>query len=279
MISCSTGRYMQLTEAGESAFNEGNYQNALESLELIISEVNGKGKKAEGKVYALAGKSAFELAQYNKALNYLENAQQSDYSDESVYLYLAKSYQQIDNLSKEIGALEIYLQKYPDGNEINTVRTRLFQTCSESENWELGMSLWPLLDDKTKEDISMLESYLIINDAQNKKDVCKTLANQILKRDDDNEMAMKWFGEYYYWKAENRYKAELDAYEKKKTRSQYAKLLEAFKTVTADFKKSLSYFAKLYQKYPDPEYAKYLGDIYARLNDKEKAKYYHSKAK
>jgi tetratricopeptide (TPR) repeat protein len=89
---------------------------------------------------------------------------------------------------------------------------------------------------------------------------------------------MKWFGEKYFWLAENRYQAEMEAYEKKRTNSQYAKLLEAFKIVTRDFKTSLGYFTRLYKLYPKPEYARYLGNIYTRLDDKEKAKYYYNKA-
>jgi len=54
--------------------------------------------------------------------------------------------------------------------------------------------------------------------------------------------------------------------------------LKAFKIVTVDFKQSLDYYSRLYNLYPKPEYAKYLGNIYARLNDEKNAKYYHDKA-
>lgn len=72
----------------------------------------------------------------------------------------------------------------------------------------------------------------------------------------------------YYWKAENRYQAEMKAYNENKTRKQYAELLKAFKIVTNDFKQSLEYYTKLYNLYPKPEYAKYLGNIIMINNEK-----------
>jgi Flp pilus assembly protein TadD len=90
---------------------------------------------------------------------------------------------------------------------------------------------------------------------------------------------LNWFAEKYYWKAEKNYQAQMEAYEKNRTRKQYAILLREFKLVSSDFREALNYFSKLYRLYPDPEYARYLGNIYARLNDGQKARYYHGKAR
>jgi hypothetical protein len=49
--------------------------------------------------------------------------------------------------------------------------------------------------------------------------------------------------------------------------------------VTAEFKLALTYFDKLYAVNPSPDYAKYIGDIYNRLDDKKKADYYYEKSK
>jgi hypothetical protein len=54
--------------------------------------------------------------------------------------------------------------------------------------------------------------------------------------------------------------------------------VKAFKIVTADFKESLKYYTKLYKLYPKPEYARYLANIYARLDDEKMAKYYRDLA-
>ena len=68
----------------------------------------------------------------------------------------------------------------------------------------------------------------------------------------------------------------MNTYNQNKTLRQYEILVEAFKKDTLDFKESLGYFTRLYEQYPNPDYAKYLGNIYVRLNDKQKARYYRS---
>jgi len=276
--TCSGGRYAQLARMGDQAYRNSDYVHAYEYAEQAITSMEKKGKSSAGNIYALAGKSAWELGNYDKSLEYLEQARRMDYSDENMYGCLSAGYRRIDNLSKEITALEFYVQTYPGGKDIGKMRARLFESCLESENFALADSLWPLLDASYKEDISLLGVYLQISLIRKNEPVCDTLARAILDRDPDNEEAMRWLGEKYFWLAENRYQAEMEAYEKRRTNSQYAKLLEAFKTVTRDFKTSLSYFSKLYKLYPDSEYAKYLGNIYTRLDDEEKAKYYYNKA-
>ena len=105
------------------------------------------------------------------------------------------------------------------------------------------------------------------------------LATKLLKLDANNIAALEKIGEKYFWKAENRYQIETKAYDKKKTRSQYAKLLKALDVVTADFKKSLKYYKKLYEIQPEKNHARFLGNIYARLDDREKSTYYKNRAR
>jgi tetratricopeptide (TPR) repeat protein len=200
LISSCTGsrQITEQTNMALDAYQTGNYTKALESAEQVIMNTVEKGKSAEGNIYAIAGKSTYQLGAYDKSRDYLISAREDGYSDEQMILFQADNYHRIDNLSKEITLLEEYIQKYPGGKYINSIRTRLFQTCLESENFELA--------------------------------------------------------------------------------KQYARLLKAFKIVTLDFKQSLDYYMRLYNLYPKPEYAKYLGNIYARLSDEKNAKYYHDKA-
>jgi len=279
IAGCSGGKHVQLTQNSESAYGTGNYTSSLEFSEQIINEREQKGKMAEGQVYAIAGKSSWELEQYNKSLTYLEKARQLGYSDEMMYVCLAGNYRRMDNLSKEITALETCLKDYPEGQQAAAMRVRLFISCEESENYELADVLWPLLETKHKEEAGILEVYLNISQARDNEALSDSLAGLILEKEANNETALRWFAEKYYYKAENRYQEEMDAYEKKRTNSQYNKLLEAFKTVTSDFKASLDYFKKLYQLNPDPQYATFLGNIYTRLDDEKTAKYYYDRAK
>ena len=278
LAGCSGGKYMEMTRSGEHAYLEGEYDKALETSEGIIAEVEGKGKKAAGNVYTLAGVSALELGDYGKSLKYLIKAESQAYSDENLYTGLARNYRHIDNLSKEITALDNYMSKYPEGKEIGAVRSRLFQTCQESENFELAREFWTEMDSLAREDVMNLETYLNLNRMQENNALCDSLASVILKKDPQNETAMRWFAESYFWRAENEYQYQMKAYKENRTHKQYAILLKAFKQVNDDFRRSRDHFLKLYRLYPDPRYADYLAKIYTRLEDEEKARYYRNKA-
>ncbi len=280
LISSCTGsrQITEQTNMALDAYQTGNYTKALESAEQVIMNTVEKGKSAEGNIYAIAGKSTYQLGAYDKSRDYLISAREDGYSDEQTIVFQADNYHRIDNLSKEITLLEEYIQKYPGGKYINSIRTRLFQTCLESENFELAQELWPLLDLQSRTETENLELYLTINQVLNNDQVCDSVAKLILDSNPEHESSLNWYAEKYYWKAENSYQAEMKAYEENKTRKQYARLLKAFKIVTLDFKQSLDYYMRLYNLYPKPEYAKYLGNIYARLSDEKNAKYYHDKA-
>jgi len=281
LISSCTGskQFAGQTKLALDAYQTGDYTESLEYAEEIIIKTGEKGKSADGQIYDIAGKSAYKLEAYDKSRDYLIAAREQGYSDEQTMLYQADNYHRIDNLSKEITLLEEYIQLYPGGKYINAIRTRLFKTCKESENFTLAQELWPLLDLQSRSETGNLEVYLAINKVLENDQVCDSVASLILDINPEHESSLNWHAEKYYWKAENSYQAELKAYEEKKTRKQYAKLLKTFKIVTVDFRQSLDYYTRLYNLYPNPEYAKYLGNIYARLSDEKNAKFYHDKAK
>ena len=154
LAACSGGRYIEATSTGDKTFREGDYRASLSTLEPVIDERESRGKSAPGPVYSLAGASAYELGEYGKSLEYLLRAREQEYSDERTYLYLARNYQRLDNLSKEISALEDYLSIYPEGPDTGSVRQRLFQTCLESENFDLAEELWDEMDAQSRDSLA-----------------------------------------------------------------------------------------------------------------------------
>ena len=280
LVGCTAGSYTSKTsQIAETAYLASDYKSALELWEEIILTCNNKGKKADGKIYCDAGKAALALEQNEKAISYFKEAQYTKYADAEMYAAMAKAYQNIDNLSKEIMALEDYVKKFPNGKEIKLMQKRLFETYVESENWDLGMELHNKFDDETRMDKNIIEGNLIINQGLKNDDVCDELSSLLLKNNPDNIVALEWEAKKYFYKAEKKYQKEMDIYEKHKTRKQYAKLLKALDVVNDNFTISLKYFKKLYKINPDSSYAKFLGNIYARFNDKEKAAYYRNMIK
>ena len=265
-------------DKAQLAYNQGNYETALALWKKTIAKYEKRDKGTRCTVYAKAGMAALKLGQEDEARELFEKAIYSASVSPKAYLELAKLYRKINNLSLEIDVLEKYVKKYPSEKEIIPMQERLFATYVKSENWEEALNLWKKLPATFTKNLTNKTAFLKVNIALNKKEVSNKLASDILKSDPKNITALDWEAKRYFWRAENRYQSELKAYNKNKTRSQYAELLRAFKVVTVDFKKSLGYFRKLYALQPTSENALFLGNTYARLNNKSKAKYYHNLA-
>ena len=231
-----------------------------------------------GEVYLGLGKAYFELGNTDEAIAMLDQARYSEYNDPEIYEYLASSYKRIDNLSKEIISLQAYVQEFPENEDIGQMRSWLFDTYVESENWQLGYELWPLLNDTTRKKEKYLNGYFLVNRGLDNHAEALELARKIIKKDDDRKDVLEYLAKYYYNTANDVYKSEMQAYERNKTHSQYARLLKALEDVNANFKVSLKYFKKLYNMDSDPAYATYLANIYARFDDKERAAFYREKA-
>ncbi len=278
--ACSTGNHLtSINQKGNQAFASDNFQSALSAYDESIAAYENRGKQKECPVYCKAGQAALSLGQTDKALDYFDKARYTASENAETYIGLATCYRKIDNLSKEMDALQTYLEKYPEGKEKQKVSDRLFAIYTESENWEKAVALWPSVKAHADANRRLLEDYLIVNEALDKTKSCDSTANVLLRFDNRNKIALAWKGKKYYQLAENRYQKEMKAYETHKTRKQYAHLLKAFKKVTADFKLSLKYFKSLYRLDPKPINARYLANIYKRLDDKAKAQYYRKKAK
>lgn len=276
MQSCAS---MKLTSEGNAAYEKGDYKNVLLNLEQVINSKESSSKKAKGEVYEQAGIAAFELNNIEKAQKYLETAKDIAYSSEPMYATLAKVYKQIDNLSKEITTLEIYCKKYPQGKNANEIKARLLETYVESENWDLAIKLWPQIESQAQNNANILANYLVVNKNLENKETCEEIAKQLEAIDSKNITLLEYYADKYFWEAENLYVSEMNAYKKKRTSSQYKKLLNALDKVWPNFQKSRDYYLTLYKIEQKPEYAKYLAMIYTRYDDKEKAAYYNKKAK
>lgn len=269
--SCTT---QKLTEAGQNAYQAGNYDSALHVWSQVIEDSESKGRLIDTSIYYKAGLAAMQLERMQKARKYLEKTENTGYSRPQLYTSLAHIYKGVDNLSKEITALENYHSKYPEGAQIDTITMRLFETYVESENWQKAVNLWPEVEERAQSNADLLTAYLIVNQNLDNNEACENIARKLIRLDADNQTALEWYARKYFWKAENLYVTEMKAYKNNRTRSQYNKLLKAWDQIWPDFRKSRDYFLKLYKLDPQPKYAKFLWNIYKRMDKQQKAAYY-----
>ena len=276
LSACNSSKQISSSiDNGQSAYQSGNYESALQQFEEVIAYYEKKNQQNDCPVYWDAAITAKQLGKTDKAIGYFKKDQKSNFVNADSYYQLAGMYREIDNLSKELDELEAYVNKFPEGKKLGKVESRLFEVYIESENWEQAIALWDKLSADEQEKIKLLEGYFHANKALDYDSVCNAVAVNLLGKDENNLVGLDWLAKKYFWQAEYRYQDELKAYDKNKTNKQYKKLLKALDVVSSDFKTSLNYFKKIYAQDPKPATAKYIANIYNRLDNKKKADYYY----
>jgi len=274
--SCATTK---LAQQGHTAYNNGQYSEALTAYEQFIKSQAGKKSAALDTVFFKAGMACMELNKTELARKYFEAAEDNQLEIPELYASLAKIYKGIDNLSMELDALEHYNATFPNGKQINEINGRLFDAYVESEQWVKAQELWPSIEETAGNDLKKLSGLFAVYEELNKVEEGDKLAIKILKIDADNLPALEWNAKKYYKLAEDRYVSEMTAYKNNRTNKQYKKLLKAWDVIWPHFRKSRDYFLKLYKLDAKPKYAKYLANIYTRMDKKKKAAYYKKLSK
>ncbi len=274
----SIGHMAKLSEEADQAFKAGDYERALTVYQELIDAERSQDRSVEGIFYQRAGIAAYETGNTDRAIEYMEYARHTDAADANTFSILAKSYREIDNLSREITNLERYVEMFPDGEAFDDMQRRLFQTLVESLNWQQAYDLWPLLAGNPYQDEDLLASYVKVNQALDKEDKAAEMAEKVLDLNIYNKIALDLLGRRHFHEAVNRYNREMQAYEANRTHRQYAQLLEALEVINTDLRIALNYFMRLYEQDPRPEYAGFLANIYERFQDEERARYYRRRA-
>ena len=280
LSSCGAPKHIQnLSLEAKHASESKDYAKALDAYTQVIEYYESKGKPVEGKIYENAGVAAWELNNENIAIDYLQKSKQTSTYGEKTISTLALAYKKIDNLSKELNNLELFVEKYPESQNIGQVNAQLFDAYFRSENWDLALNLWPNLAAEIQEDPKFLTQFMKVNCKLDNEKECGELAAKIIKFDKNNVEALEVLAEKYFWLAEKSYQKEMKDYEKNRTAKQYKILLKELDVINANYRTSRDYFLKLYKLNPDPKYANYLGNIFTRFEVKDKADYYYRKAK
>jgi tetratricopeptide (TPR) repeat protein len=254
----------------EKATTDGNFTQAVEAWKQYfsvqpISEISGDD-------YAEAAQTAFKINDVNLAIGWFDQARFKNFADAEMYATLGKIYRSQQNISKELSALEFYASNFTEN--LNEVNRRLFEIYFEIKMFDEAIGAWNKMDANVKNEISNLKTYFKINRDKENAEVCDSLSLVILEKEPANIDALEWNGNKFYRLGENRYQREMEKYNKNKTNKQYKILLTELDLATADFKKALPFFEKLWKIEPGEKYASYFANIYARFGDEAKVNYY-----
>nr|WP_319266562.1 hypothetical protein [uncultured Draconibacterium sp.] len=269
--SCGAPKVLTTAKNEAESFEaQGNFSQALSAWTSYFNTTEIEA--VAGADFAQAAKTAFKAGNAAQAVGWFDQARYKNYADAEMYKTLAATYQQQDNLSKELSALEYVKDNY--GTESADVNARLLAIYTEIDANEKAVAVWKTMDSSSKNEEANLQKYFEVNKALEREAVCDSLANVLLDKNAENLEALEWNAKKYYWAGQNRYEREMAKYNANKTRKNYNTLLKELDLVTADFKKALPYLNKLWKLNPGKEYAGYLANIYARFGDEEKTEYY-----
>jgi tetratricopeptide (TPR) repeat protein len=263
--------------AAESATAAGDHNKALELWEKKITEDELAGHETTTQAYDKAGHAALAVGDTTKAENHFKLAVYHKTASLKTWLFLSDFYRKADNLSLEVMALEGLLKNYPEKPETKNAMPLLFELYTQTQQWDKAVETWShIRPENQNEDV--LNNWLIVNKALKNNDVCNETSSLLLTKNPNNTDALDWKAIQLYDLGEKRYQHEMTAYERNKTRKQYATLLKGLEKSTNDFKESLKLFERLYKIKPDKAYALYMGNIYARFGDEKNAAKYHKLA-
>lgn len=274
--SCSTTlNIADLQQNAETAYEAGDYATALQHYESLIKKWNENQAFEENPYYDKAGKAAFAMKDYNKAIEYFNHSMHYGFADKQTYLVLTEYYHEAQNFSREMTLLNALIEKFPEVAVETGAHERLLEMYVETSRWEEAAAQIPYIS--REPDIRLLEKMLLIHSKLDNEQEAEKIAGQLLKLDRDNVAALEQKAINYFEAGEARYNAETEAYERNKTRSQYARLLRGYEAAGEDYRKARDIFERLYKENPERRYAVYLYNIYARFQDEEKAAYYRKR--
>lgn len=274
IVSCKTTVNLpQYRESAETAEAAGEYLIATEAWRSYF-EQNPADNELEGSVYAGAAQTAFRATEIEQALEWFQQAMQKGYEEPSMYQTLAEIYKFQGNISKELTALEEYIDKSVKVDP--EVYSRLFSIFYTTDQPEKALEAWEKMPDTVKRTEQNLERYFSLNKQLKNEAKVDSVSLALLEVAPDHVGALEWQAQKKYERAEARYQSEMKKYEARPTTGNYQTLLRGLKAASDIFRQSLQYFEKLWEVNPDErdQYAVYMNNIHIRFNDKERADFY-----
>lgn len=215
-----------------------------------------------------AGKAAYKTSRHNEALDILRSI--NDLQDLEAIMMMGES---LELTARPEEALDYWQTRLPllEGSEhYRDIVLKIYRTQQRVEDYEAANQTWQKIDPQNDSDL-MYEQVEVLSKLNRTQDAL-TLSKQILKLEPKHEKALFNLADYYYNKAENWYKSEMDKYNRNPNNTTYAYLRRELKKISADFRTARDLLETLHSVAPENKlYMAYLANTYIRLDMKKEA--------
>lgn len=256
------------TQAYE-AYKAENYSKALESFEQIL-EINGLPLlSADNQNYIdtatiyNAGMMAFQTEEYDKSIEYFQEAAKYGYSEASPYLWLSRVFEQKKDTLNALESLKAGFEKYPGNGEILDNMIQMYLNMNKKDE---ALHFLDLAIEREPEKATYYLAKGSLCDRNHDNENAILLYEKALEKDPDLFMAYFNIGVIYYNEGVQKFEQAANvpandnvAYEKVMTEADQL------------WEKSVPYMEKCHDLNPNDEAAtESLKSLYYRLNQTEK---------
>ncbi len=269
LFACSPLKKLETTQTSAySAFENGNFSEALVLYEQLMQLYKENNKDVPVEIKTDAGKSAFEVKDYKKAIKYFQESFDENKNIE-ILMSLIDSYKYSSDTEGLKSVIESNIELLKESGKNDFAETELFKINYSLDNFEAAYTNYSSIDTP---DEDLFVKYLDVLDRLDKKKEAEKLCRSILTNNKNNIAALKWLAIDKYTRAENWYKRVMAKYNKNKNATTYAYLRRDLKKISVMFRSSRDKFVKLRtMDSENKQYIRYLKNCYLRLDMKDKA--------
>lgn len=249
-------------------YAQERYDELLLQYDKLLVLKNKNNTPLAKNTLLLAGKAAYKTSRHNEALDILRSI--NDLQDLEAIMMMGES---LELTARPEEALDYWQTRLPllEGSEhYRDIVLKIYRTQQRVEDYEAANQTWQKIDPQNDSDL-MYEQVEVLSKLNRTQDAL-TLSKQILKLEPKHEKALFKLADYYYNKAENWYKSEMDKYNRNPNNTTYAYLRRELKKISADFRTARDLLETLHSVAPENKlYMAYLANTYIRLDMKKEA--------
>ncbi len=268
LASCSSTKQLTTLENSlKTNYSNKNYETVIEDYEKLTTLASKKKQELPAQYTIFAGKSFYNIEKYSESLNLLSSIKNKD--EEAIFME-GMSYYHLKNNIEEFSFRNANRSNIKNSENEQIVLNRIYDLAINFADFQLANIVWSELSNNSE--IEQMEKQLTVLDNLEEKSQALSLANNILKKDANNEEALLYRGTYYFNKAESLYQSEMAKYNKDPNYTAYAYLRRELKKASSDFRNARDIFERLYKIAPDnKKYIAYLKNSYLRLEMRNEA--------